>query len=199
LIIDFIPFLITGYSFGFTRAAGNPIGLLDSGGTAIGSGTPLSMYTFELNGCDKVDIVEASDVAAYETLVNGSDVFTVSRAHYAGGRHGYGALIWATGTPGLSAPTEAVGGTSANVFTVSNFKEFPVAMGNDHAFLRAVSGVTPATVSDAGIYCLSPETQVIQSAQTTSRIATLAFYEAGGTAPSDRYSLGVRATYGTLI
>jgi hypothetical protein len=192
LIVDYMPFLLTGYTFDFTRASGNPIALDDGG-------TPASMYQFEVNGCSRLTVGETSGSANFESLTSGSDTYTVSRAHYAGGRHPYGALIWATGTPGMSAPESLTGATSGDTFNVSNFKESPVELDNDDPFLRAITQVEADTVAAAGTHTMTMGSNTIQSAQNTSRVASLVYYEAGGTNPLQGYSFSIRSYYGTSV
>ena len=190
LIVDFLPFLLTGCTFAFSRGSGNPISV---------SPSSLSMYQFEVNGCSRITVGETSGSADFESLASGADTYTVSRAHYAGGKHPYGALIWATGTSGMSAPSTLTGATSGDTFNVSNFKEFPVELDNDDPMLRVISQVGASTMEYAGAYTMRIGSNTLQSAQNTSRVATMAFYEGGGTAPTEDYSFGIRAYYGTSI
>jgi hypothetical protein len=190
LIIDFLPFLLTGGSFAFTRSSGSPISYTP---------TALSMYTFEINGCDRLSLTDTLGSVEFEDLTSGADTYSVSRAHYAGGKHPYGALVWATGTSGMSAPSTAVGSVGGDTFQVGNFKEFPVELENDDSFLRGVAQISPAALESSGTFCVMPGYQTIQSAQNTSRVSTLAYHEDGGGSAPTRYSISVRAYYGTSM
>jgi hypothetical protein len=190
LIVDFLPFLLTGCTFAFTRGSGNPISV---------SPSSLSMYQFEVNGCSRITVGETLGSANFEFLESGANKYTVSRAHYAGGKHPYGALIWATGTSGMSAPSTLTGATSGDTFNVSNYKEFPIELDNDDPMLRVISQVGADTMEYAGAHTMRIGSNTLQSAQNTSRVATMAFYEGGGTAPTEDYSFGIRAYYGTSI